>query len=70
MKIVVRNNKEKETGVKDTWYALISESELEGGENFCSPLFSCKDEATSEATEEYDETMYVAEVKLITKVVG
>ena len=69
MKTVFRNNNEKETGVKDTWYALILESELECL-GLTSPLYPNEDEAFDIASKAYDETMYVAEVKLITKVVG
>lgn len=69
MKTVFRNNNEEETGVKSTWYAVVSEEEIDN-EEMDSRLFHSEDAATDTATESYCGTMYVAEIKLITKVVG
>ena len=68
MKTVVRNNKE-ETEVRDTWYALITDEEIKD-EEFGSPLYKDKDKAFDVAYGGHDGTIYVAEIKLITKVVG
>lgn len=70
MKTVVRNNnKEEGTQVQDTWYVLVSEDEVRC-EDIASPLWSSEESAIRIAEMEYNGTIYVAEIKLITKVVG
>jgi len=69
MKTVVRNNKEEEAEVQDTWYALVSEEEVRC-EDISSSLVSSEEIALRIAEMEYNGTIYVAEIKLIAKVVG
>lgn len=70
MKTVVRNrNKEEGTPVQDTWYVLVSEEEVKD-EEISSPLCPSEESALRIAEMEFNGTVYVAEIKLITKVVG
>lgn len=69
MKTVVRNNNKEEAEVQDTWYVLVSEDEVKD-EEISSPLWPSEEDALRTAEMDHDGTIYVAEVKLITKVVG
>lgn len=69
MKTVVRNNKKEETQIRDTWYVLVSENEVKD-EEISSPLWPSEEGALRAAEIGRDGTIYVAEIKLITKVVG
>lgn len=69
MKTVVRNNNKEEAEVQDTWYVLVSEDGVRC-EDIASPLWSSEEDALRTAEMDHDGTIYVAEVKLITKVVG
>lgn len=69
MKTVVRNNNKEEAEVQDTWYVLVSEEEVKD-EEISSPLWPSEEKAIRVAEMGYNGTIYVAEVKLITKVVG
>lgn len=66
MKTVVRNKQEEPQ--KDVWYALLSGDDI-SERDFSTPLYDSEDKALEKAME-YCDTMYVVEVKLITKVVG
>jgi len=67
MRTVVRNNQEEPQ--KDVWYALLWGDEI-SERDFSSPLYGSEDEALKEAMSDYTSTMYVVEIKLITKVIG
>jgi len=69
MKTVVRNNNKEEAEVQDTWYVLVSEEQVKD-EDIASPLWFSEEKAIRVAEMGYNGTIYVAEVKLITKVVG